>query len=107
WSETGGPPAARPTSQGYGTRVIAASIERQLGGRVSFDWRTSGLACSLTIPRSGKIEAGVVTERARSQNAEDGGGPAKLVRGNRVLIAEDEPLVAMMMSDALAELGFA
>ena len=38
WTETGGPSVEPPCSEGYGTRVIGASIERQLGGRASFDW---------------------------------------------------------------------
>src|SRR5712691_12738355 len=35
WAETGGPAVATPAAQGYGTRVISASIERQIGGRVA------------------------------------------------------------------------
>src|SRR5205085_8187582 len=35
WTETGGPPINPPHSEGYGTRVISASIERQLGGQTN------------------------------------------------------------------------
>src|SRR5207245_2455051 len=54
WTETGGPSVEPPCSEGYGTRVIGASIERQLGGRASFDWRPEGLHCVLSLPRVGE-----------------------------------------------------
>ncbi|HEX4572690.1 MAG TPA: HWE histidine kinase domain-containing protein, partial [Dongiaceae bacterium] len=43
WSEDGGPAASVPTRRGFGTRVIAASVEQQLGGKARFDWRPAGL----------------------------------------------------------------
>src|SRR3989440_10362739 len=33
WEETGGPPVQEPTSRGFGTRSVIASIESQLGGQ--------------------------------------------------------------------------
>src|SRR6201991_1366429 len=33
WDETGGPPVETPTSRGFGTQSVIASIESQLGGR--------------------------------------------------------------------------
>src|SRR5215813_6345552 len=50
WTETGGPPAQQPASQGFGTKIITASVGSQLGGRAIFDWRDDGLHCSLSIP---------------------------------------------------------
>src|SRR6266545_3218615 len=32
WEETGGPPARTPASQGFGTKIITASVASQLGG---------------------------------------------------------------------------
>jgi PAS domain S-box-containing protein len=105
WCETGGPPVKAPVAQGYGTRVISASIERQLGGRVLFDWRPDGLQCVMSIPRSDKVEeAKFAGQLAREK--EPTGPAAKLVNGNRILLVEDEALVAMMMRDSLVELGF-
>ena len=48
WSEAGGPPASKPASQGFGTRLILASVEGQLGGKALFDWRPEGLKCILS-----------------------------------------------------------
>jgi PAS domain S-box-containing protein len=54
WVETGGPPVSKPTSKGFGTRSVIASIETQLGGKADFDWRPEGLVCRLTVPLEGR-----------------------------------------------------
>src|SRR5262249_58596124 len=56
WAEAGGPPVKAPAAQGYGTRVISASIERQLGGRAVFDWRPRGLHFAVFLPRRDRGE---------------------------------------------------
>lgn len=50
WVETGGPQVHVPTSRGFGTRSLMASVESQLGGKALFDWRPEGLVCSLVVP---------------------------------------------------------
>ena len=50
WLETGGPPVRVPTSRGFGTRSLMASVESQLGGRALFDWKPEGLLCRLIVP---------------------------------------------------------
>jgi PAS domain S-box-containing protein len=57
WEETGGPPVQEPTSRGFGTRSVIASIESQLGGQAEFDWRPEGLLCRLAMPLSPRIVA--------------------------------------------------
>src|SRR5438876_1410823 len=84
WTESGGPRAEAPCSEGYGTRVISASIERQLGGRAAFDWRPEGLQCTLSLPRSDKAPA-VAGARAAAELA---AAPSK-VEAARVLLVED------------------
>jgi PAS domain S-box-containing protein len=50
WEENGGPRVHKPTSRGFGTRSVIASIESQLGGKALFDWRAEGLICRLLVP---------------------------------------------------------
>jgi PAS domain S-box-containing protein len=50
WIETGGPRVRVPTSRGFGTRSLIASVESQLGGSALFDWRAEGLVCRLSVP---------------------------------------------------------
>lgn len=53
WEENGGPPVQKPTTRGFGTRSVIASIESQLGGQAEFDWRPEGLICRLLVPLMG------------------------------------------------------
>jgi two-component sensor histidine kinase len=52
WEEMGGPLVQKPTSRGFGTRSVIASVESQLGGQADFDWRPEGLICRLSVPLS-------------------------------------------------------
>ena len=104
WEEAGGPSIRRPITSGYGMRVIGGSAE-QLGGEASFEWHSSGLRCSLVIPLGANTKSPY-----KSFHEERGGHSARstalAMGGNRVLVVEDEPLVAMNLSTSLAELGF-
>jgi CheY-like chemotaxis protein len=104
WTETGGPPVEPPSSEGYGTRVIGASIERQLGGRAQFDWRPEGLHCVLAFPRIAESSSPLRFVAMPHTALEPTSAPSRLLAG-RVLLVEDEALVAMMMRDILLELG--
>ena len=107
WTESGGPPTQPPVSPGFGIRVISASIERQLEGEAAFHWRPEGLHCSLRVPRGDNIEP--LARQASGHRAAGEDKPAlplRLETGNRILLVEDEILVAMMMKDILTELGF-
>jgi CheY-like chemotaxis protein len=87
--------------------VISASIERQLEGEARFEWRPEGLQCTLAVPRGDQIE--LLARQAGTHRAvgdDRTALPLKLETGNRVLLVEDEILVAMMMRDILVELGF-
>jgi two-component sensor histidine kinase len=49
WTERGGPPAAKPTREGFGTHVIGRMIREQLKGEMHLDWRPEGLACEIVL----------------------------------------------------------
>jgi len=105
WIESGGAVVRPPIAEGYGTRVISASVERQLEGSATFDWRPEGLHFRMSIP----LRASVKAEDGRAQKAAaqaNGAGSKPIVPGNRLLLVEDEALTGMMMSDMLTELGF-
>jgi two-component sensor histidine kinase/CheY-like chemotaxis protein len=57
WEEKDGPAVAEPSSRGFGTRSVIASIESQLGGQAEFDWRSEGLICRLSVPLSSDLTA--------------------------------------------------
>jgi len=50
WAETGGPAVDRPPeTRGFGSKMIARSVERQLGGAISYDWQPAGVVVSLRL----------------------------------------------------------
>jgi PAS domain S-box-containing protein len=50
WEEQGGPAVEPPRSSGFGSRIIRATIEGQLHGRLQQEWRSKGLLCVIRIP---------------------------------------------------------
>jgi two-component sensor histidine kinase len=51
WNETDGPEiVAPPQGQGFGSVLAERSIAWQLGGKIDYDWRPSGLKLAITIP---------------------------------------------------------
>jgi two-component sensor histidine kinase len=49
WIESGGPPAKKPTREGFGTSVIERMIREQLKGKMYLDWRAEGLTCEIVL----------------------------------------------------------
>ena len=106
WNETGGPPAQKPSAPGFGTRIITASIERQLCGKAVFDWHPDGLRCELSVPRNEKTEQ-QPDHIGGSRRDKEVGAESKLVTaGSRIMVVEDEALVAMILGNSLVELGY-
>jgi two-component system CheB/CheR fusion protein len=52
WKEVGGPPVREPSRRNFGTTFIQQSLEYELGGSISLDFRPAGLECLLEIPLS-------------------------------------------------------
>jgi two-component sensor histidine kinase/DNA-binding response OmpR family regulator len=99
WRESGGPEIQPPQVEGFGTKIINASIKGQSHGNVSFDWRPEGLHCALCVPCS-------VGEPRDADSSE----PAMVLRAGsvvrRILLAEDEALLSLLMRDVLDGLGY-
>jgi len=107
WAESGGPRITRPTARSFGLRVIRASIEQQLNGKAKFDWDPAGLQCSFWIPRRAMAKT---RDNSSARNVSELRAPAPSTPrpsgGPRVLVVEDEALVAMMIQECLAEFGY-
>lgn len=106
WAESGGPPIARPTTRSFGLRVIRASIEQQLNGKAKFDWDSSGLRCSFWIPRRATLKPREISGAHNVAELRVPVNGSKPATGPRVLVVEDEALVAMMIQECLAEFGY-
>jgi two-component sensor histidine kinase/DNA-binding response OmpR family regulator len=102
WAESGGPTATAPSSEGYGMKLIEASLN-QIGGKAIFDWSSDGLSCTLKISPEQSLARRTHDEPSCEKTTS---AISNIVQGKNVLVIEDEALVAMMMTDALTELGF-
>ena len=50
WVEYGGPTVrAPPASKGFGSELALLSVERQLGGKIKYDWNRAGLRVDLEL----------------------------------------------------------
>ncbi len=100
WRETGGPLTEAPTRLGFGTKIIDASINARSGGSARFDWESQGLCCTLVwqhISKNGHT----------SQTVEIPPRVGKKSNGKRqILVVEDEPLIGMLTSDLLNQMGY-
>jgi len=51
WQESGGPLTASPGALGFGSSLVATTIER-IGGKIVHDWRPQGLSVQIELPLS-------------------------------------------------------
>ncbi len=106
WHEQGGPQVIAPKHRGFGSTVIRSTVERQLWGVVSLDWRTDGLLCTLTAPAD-HLSAAPSRDVSRKLEGEgcEASPEAATPTSKRVLIVEDEPLIAAHLEQLLVEAG--
>jgi PAS domain S-box-containing protein len=48
WREQGGPPVARPTRKGFGTRLLERLLMSELGGDIKLDYEPAGVRCRIS-----------------------------------------------------------
>ncbi len=102
WVESSGPRIKPPAARSFGLNVIRASIEQQLAGKATFDWEPTGLQCTLSIPLFKSTNEYVPNA---GESADAGSAQPKRTSNRRVLLVEDEALVAMMIQECLVERG--
>ncbi|WP_421739089.1 PAS domain-containing protein [Caulobacter sp.] len=103
WREASAQVVSPPSHKGFGSTLITQAA-KQLGARIEQDWRPEGLTCRLTIAKGAlPCEAETVfPSPAAPGPAPDGG---QTLRDQRVLVVEDEALVAMDLARVLAQAG--
>ncbi|TAJ72947.1 MAG: PAS domain S-box protein [Phenylobacterium sp.] len=103
WIESKGPPVREPAAAGFGSTLVREVTTRQLGGSLDIEWPSSGLRLAATLPlkayRPDHAAPAAVVDPA-SPGAVEGRG-----RG-RLLVVEDESLIAMAVCQDLASLGW-
>lgn len=106
WIEQGGPPVSPPSRQGFGSILIDRSIPFDLGGRSELSFTPEGLRGQFCIPAKfvrWTEEASAPAETASTDRSK----PGRPLEGQRVLLVEDQFVIAMDCEDMLTTLGAA
>lgn len=109
WRESGVQGLAAPTRRGFGSSLIESGLAA-VGGTVRLDFGDDGVACEmrLPLPTAGMPAGSEAPPQALRTPVADPWPErptAASVRKGRVLVVEDEPLVAMLMEDELEAAG--
>jgi CheY-like chemotaxis protein len=108
WQESGGPAVRAPSTRGFGTTLIERSLAAH-GGEAAVHYRADGVACDIRLPLaentlSREGMSGVLSQARVSLAPSEWAGPSGL-RGKRILVVEDEPLIAMDIGASLSDAG--
>jgi PAS domain S-box-containing protein len=106
WMETGGPATTVPKRPGLGLGVIHANLEG-LNGHAAFDWLPTGLYCELSIPRNNSRALGELNPEGPRAATSLQLAELTPSAAPKVLLIEDEPLVAALTKDLLVSNGYA
>jgi two-component sensor histidine kinase/CheY-like chemotaxis protein len=100
WCESHGPTVEPPTRRGFGTRVIHQALSHQMRGHARLHFDPAGLRADMTVAR-GFVKG--MAGQPRLAQARPPPAPHELPK--RVLVVEDELLIAMLAETMLQQLG--
>lgn len=106
WQESGGPEVTSPAQTGFGTRLIHQTAHNY-GGEARIDFRADGVACRIELPLQDKPDAAIDLRTPPEAAVSLLPPPAQsaVLKGKRVLVVEDEPLVALDICAFLTAAG--
>jgi light-regulated signal transduction histidine kinase (bacteriophytochrome) len=105
WRESGGPPVHPPARQGFGTVLIDRSIPFDLGGESDVEYRPEGLTARFVIPARHVAETAAAPAQNRRAAQPLRGPLAENLAGLKVLLVEDQMLIAMDLEQILLQQG--
>lgn len=109
WSEASGPPVPGHVEPGFGSTTIRGAIEHQLKGEIHVDWAPTGVVCRIAFP----LEEATVQDQdlavpehgPASAPMDRAPGAGTALTGKRVLVLDDEALLAITLKEAVEDLG--
>lgn len=93
---------AREGRSGFGDTLLRELLERQLRGTLSRHFSAGRFECVLTVPLAGPVSAQADADR----EAMAGGDAVPARGGRRMMVVEDDPVIAIDLEDRLEALGF-
>jgi light-regulated signal transduction histidine kinase (bacteriophytochrome) len=108
WNESGGAPVKAPSRSGFGSTLISRVVPFDLGGEASIDFPPKGVTARFLLPAS-HVVPGSGPAAAEDTPAGDTGASGETARlnGMRVLVVEDQVLIALDAESYLRDLGAA
>ncbi len=106
WTERNGPAVMPPTREGFGTALLDRSIPYDLGGESAMAYPPEGLTAAFRLParhvrrKPGARPGNNGTVEAVTTSSRD------LPRDIRIMLLEDQMLIAMDVEGMLADRGF-
>ncbi len=108
WKESNGPLVSVPTARGFGMTLIEETL-RTLGGEAVMHYYADGLTCEIMLPLpridQSRHGNGLAVAKAGLPSAPPEPPINQTLKGKRVLVVEDEPLLSMDMETSLFETG--
>lgn len=104
WSESGGPSVVAPRESGFGSTLIREVATRQLGGSLDVAWPASGMRVVATLPPS--AYRAELAQAPASLKVVEALRDSRLPARGRLLVVEDEALIAMALAQDLSRLGW-
>ena len=99
WEERGGPPVTKPARRGFGSQVIGDMVNMSLGCKAEIDYAATGFRWRIACP------AQKIVENAEAATIQ-GSMPTPASGSKRVLVVEDEAMIAMEIAAILSDAGF-
>ena len=103
WAEEGGPPVKPPNRKGFGTTIIERAVPHDLKGEAELRYALAGIEARFVLPavhvHLAEASAHVTPKPAMVPDAEETPIP------RRVLLVEDNLLIAMDAEDQLRRMG--
>lgn len=103
WAEIGGPRVEPAASQGFGTTLISQSVRGQ-GGEAKMTALPEGIIWDITVPYTVKASGMKFPVASRGEKPASETETHNL-KGRRILVIEDEPLIGMDIVASLEDAG--
>lgn len=105
WREREGPPVAAPERTGFGSTVVGTMARMGLEAEVAHEFAPTGVVWTLACPLSKVLDRSVLPSDRRTTVVTERVVPK--AGAPRVLVVEDEALIALELMETLSAAGFA
>ena len=106
WEERDGPTVTPPSRSGFGSVLLLRSVPFDLNGSSRIDYLETGVAAHFTIPAAHILKSVPADPRPAEAAAAAAGAGGEL-KGKRVLLIEDQLVIALDAEDILRHAGAA